>query len=515
MSIRRRIYIFDTTLRDGEQSPGASLTPEEKVKIAKQLEQLNVDVIEAGFPVSSPGEMRGVQMIAETVSKPVICALARMVPKDIDACRKALERAKKKRLHVFLATSQIHREYKLHKKKEEILALAVENIKSARKDFRDIEFSPEDAARTERDFLADAVRAAVDAGATVVNIPDTVGYAVPQEFGDLIRYLVKKIPELGKKVTLSVHCHNDLGLATANSLAAVLAGANQVECTVNGIGERAGNASMEEVVMAIDTRQDFIDCRTEIRLEEITKTSRLVSHLTGMMVQPNKAIVGRNAFSHESGIHQDGVLKKRQTYEIIDPQRIGLTGSQIILGKLSGRHAFSERVKKLGYRLGEKELDRAFERFKKLADQKKYVFDEDIEALIQDEITEIPETWKLEYLKTTVETGRSPEATLKLRHANELLEASSQGDGPVDACYKAIEKITKLKAKLIHYAIQSVTGGKDALGEVSVKLQIEGKEVTGRGASTDIIEASVKAYLFVVNKVSAKLLGPEPEPSPV
>lgn len=513
--MKRKIYIFDTTLRDGEQSPGASLTPEEKVKIAKQLERLNVDVIEAGFPVSSPGEMRAVQLISEAVSAPTVCGLARMVPKDIEACKKALERAKKKRLHVFLATSRIHREYKLHKKKEEILRLAVENIKSAKRDFREIEFSPEDAARTERDFLVDAVRAAMDAGATVVNIPDTVGYAIPQEFGDLIAYLVKKIPELGKRVALSVHCHNDLGLATANSLAAVSNGANQVECTINGIGERAGNASLEEIVMAIDTRKDFMNCYTGIRCEEITKTSRLVSHLTGMVVQPNKAIVGRNAFSHESGIHQDGVIKKRQTYEIIDPKKVGLTGSQIILGKLSGRHAFSERVAKLGYRLGDKELDRAFERFKKLADQKKYVFDEDIEALIQDEITEIPETWKLEYLKTTLETGRLPEATIRLRRGKEVLEAASQGDGPVDACYKAIEKITKLKATLIHYAIQSVTGGKDAQGEVSVKLQMDGKEVTGRGASTDIIEASVKAYLFAVNKVSAKLLGPEPEPSPV
>ncbi len=512
---RRKIYIFDTTLRDGEQSPGASLTPEEKVKIAKQLERLNVDVIEAGFPVSSPGEMRAVQLIADAVSKPVICGLARMVPKDIDACRRALERAKKKRLHVFLATSKIHREHKLHKAKTEILKLTAEGIRSAKKDFREIEFSPEDAARTEPDFLAEVVRAAVDAGATVVNIPDTVGYAIPQEFGALITYLVKKVPGLGKKVTLSVHCHNDLGLATANSLAAVLNGANQIECTINGIGERAGNASLEELVMTMDTRKDFIDCYTEIHFSEITKTSRLVSHLTGMVVQPNKAIVGRNAFSHESGIHQDGVIKKRQTYEIIDPKRIGLSGSQIILGKLSGRHAFSERVKKLGYRLGEKEIDRSFERFKKLADQKKYVFDEDIEALIQDEITEIPETWKLEYLKTTLETGKLPEARIRLRRAKETFEETLQGDGPVDACYKAIEKITKLKAKLTQYAIQSVTGGKDAQGEVSVKLQIEGKEVTGRGASTDIIEASVKAYLFALNKVCARLLGPELEPSPV
>ena len=513
---RRKIYIFDTTLRDGEQSPGASLTPEEKVKIAQQLERLNVDVIEAGFPVSSPGELKAVQLISEAVSRPTICALARTVSQDIDACRRALERAKRKRLHLFLATSQIHRKYKLRKGKKEILDIAAQHIRSARKDFRDIEFSPEDAARTERDFLVDAVRTAVDAGATVINIPDTVGYAVPQEFGELITLLVKKIPVLGKKVTLSVHCHNDLGLAAANSLAAVLAGANQVECTVNGIGERAGNASMEEIVMAIDTRKDFVRCSTQIRLEEIIKTSRLVSHLTGMVVQPNKAIVCRNAFSHESGIHQDGILKMRQTYEIIDPKRLGLSGSQIILGKLSGRHAFNERVQKLGYHLGEKELDRAFERFKKIADQKKYVFDEDIESLIQDEITEIPETWRLDYLKINLETGRPPEATLRLRRQKkEAFEATSQGDGPVDACYKAIEKIIKLEAKLQYYAIQSVTSGKDALGEVTVKLQIEGREVTGRGASTDIIEASVRAYLFAVNKVCARLLGEEPKSSTV
>lgn len=510
---QRKIYIFDTTLRDGEQSPGASLTAEEKLRIARQLERLNVDVVEAGFPVSSPGEMKAVQLIARAVTKPTICALARTVAKDIEACRKALEKARKKRLHVFLATSQIHREFKLRKAKEEIIEIACQSIRSARKDFKDIEFSPEDAARTERDFLADVVRAAVDSGATVVNIPDTVGYAIPQEFGDLIHFLIKKVPELGDQVTLSVHCHNDLGLATANSLAAVLAGANQVECTINGIGERAGNASLEELVMAIDTRGDFVDCYTDIRTEEIMKTSRLVSHLTGMVVQPNKAIVGRNAFSHESGIHQDGVLKKRQTYEIIDPKKVGLSGSQIILGKLSGRHAFGERVQKLGYHLREADLDRAFERFKKVADQKKYVFDEDIEALIQDEISEIPETWKLDYLKIHLETGRPPMAVLKLRREGRVFEAASQGDGPVDACYKAIEKITKLKAKLTHYAIQSVTGGKDALGEVSVKLQIGGKEVTGRGASTDIIEASVKAYLFAVNKICAKLFGRTPQSS--
>ena len=513
---RRKIYIFDTTLRDGEQSPGASLSPEEKLKIAKQLERLKVDVIEAGFPASSPGEMSAVRMISEAVHKPVICALSRMLPKDIDACRKALEKARRKRLHVFLATSQIHREHKLKKDKKEILQLAVQNIQSAKKDFKEIEFSPEDASRTEHRFLVEAVRAAIDAGATSINIPDTVGYTVPQEFEELIRFLIKKNPELGKGVVLSVHCHNDLGLATANSLAAVLAGANQVECTINGIGERAGNASLEEIVMAIDTRRDFIDCATGIELSEITKTSRLVSHLTGMVVQPNKAIVGRNAFSHESGIHQDGVLKKRQTYEIIDPKRVGLSGSQIILGKLSGRHAFSERVRKLGFRLNEKEIDQAFQRFKELADKKKYVFDEDIEAILEDEISRVPETWKLEYLRVVSETGASPRAEIRLGIRSQSREAASEGDGPVDACYKAIEKIVKSRARLVHYGIQSVTGGKDAQGEVIVKLLIEGREVTGRGMSTDIIEASVKAYLFALNKMSARLLSQGSlEPSPV
>lgn len=503
MKVARKIYIFDTTLRDGEQSPGASLTPEEKLKIARQLERLNVDVIEAGFPASSPGEMKAVQMIAESVRRPVICGLSRMMPRDIDACRRALEKATKKRLHVFLATSQIHREFKLKKDKKEILAMAVQNIKSAGKDFRQIEFSPEDASRTERDFLVQIVRAAIDAGATSINIPDTVGYAIPEEFGDLIRFLIKKNPDLGKQVVLSVHCHNDLGLASSNSLAAVLAGANQIECTVNGIGERAGNASLEEVALAIDTRKDFMDCYTGIKLSEITKASRLVSHLTGMVVQPNKAIVGRNAFWHASGIHQDGVLKKRQTYEIMDPKKIGLSGNQLMLGKLSGKHAFSVRIKKLGFQLAEKELDQAFLRFKTLADKKKYIFDEDLEAILQDEIAKIPETWKLASMKVVSETGKKPCAEIKLSYEGQVKEASSTGDGPVDACYKAIEKIVHSQAQLVHYGLQSVTSGKDALGEVVVKLEIDGKEVTGRGTSTDIIEASVRAYLFALNKISA------------
>ncbi len=515
MTAKRKIHIFDTTLRDGEQSPGASLTPDEKLKIARQLERLSVDVIEAGFPASSLGEMKAVAMIAESVRKPVICGLSRMIPRDIDACRKALEKAARKRLHMFLATSQIHREHKLKKNKQEILAMVAQHIKSAAKDFKQIEFSPEDASRTERDFLVQVVRTAIEAGATSINIPDTVGYAIPEEFSSLIHLLIKKNPALGKKVVLSVHCHNDLGLATSNSLAAVLAGANQVECTVNGIGERGGNASLEEVVMTIDTRRDFMNCYTDIKCSEITKASRLVSNLTGMVVQPNKAIVGRNAFWHASGIHQDGVLKKRQTYEIMDPKRIGLSGNQLMLGKLSGKHAFEIRVKKLGFRLAPKELGQAFVQFKALADKKKYIFDEDLEAILQSEIAKIPETWKLVSMKVVSETGTKPNAQIKLSYEGRVKEAISTGDGPVDACYKAIEKIVNSKAKLIHYGLQSVTSGKDALGEVLVKLEIVGKEVTGRGTSTDIIEASVRAYLFALNKVSANSQRAPSQPSPV
>ena len=503
----RTIYIFDTTLRDGEQSPGASLTPEEKLDIARQLERLHVDVIEAGFPASSPGEMRAVDMIAREIRGPIICGLSRMMPSDIDSCRQALEKARKKRLHVFLATSQIHRQYKLKKDKHEILDMVTQNIQSARKDFEQIEFSPEDASRTEPQFLVEVVRTAIAAGATSINVPDTVGYTVPQEFSDLIHLLIKKNTGLGKKTILSVHCHNDLGLAVANSLSAVLAGANQVECTINGIGERAGNASLEELVMAIDTRKDFVKCRTNIRLKEIMKASRLVSSLTGMVVQPNKAVVGRNAFSHESGIHQDGVLKKRQTYEIMDPKRIGWSGNQLLLGKLSGRHAFLERVKKLGFELSSADLDRAFKRFKELADKKKYVFDEDIEAILENDMAKFPMAWKLESMKAHSETGKHPKAWIRLSYENQHFEAESEGTGPVDACYKAIEKIVKSGGRLVHYGIQSITSGIDAQGEVIVKLQVEASEVTGRGASTDIIEASVKAYLFALNKIAARVGG--------
>ncbi|MBP9865371.1 MAG: 2-isopropylmalate synthase [Candidatus Omnitrophica bacterium] len=515
-SKKRKIYIFDTTLRDGEQSPGASLTPDEKLTIARQLERLRVDVIEAGFPAASPGEMKAVAMIAEAVRTPEICGLSRMMPHDIDACRRALEKARRRRLHVFLATSQIHLQYKLKKDKREVLKMVSENITRAKRDFSRIEFSPEDASRTEPHFLAQVIKAAVEAGATSVNVPDTVGYAIPEEFGDLMHFLIKKCPQLGKEVILSVHCHNDLGLAVANSLAAVRAGANQVECTVNGIGERAGNASLEEIVMAIDTRKDLMDCRTDIRMSEITKASRLVSQLTGMVVQPNKAIVGRNAFSHASGIHQDGILKKRQTYEIIDPKKIGLSGTQLLLGKLSGRHAFIERVDKLGFKLSDKDMDAAFKRFKELADKKKYIFDEDVETLVQEGLGQAPEAWKLEHLSVHTETGRKPTAKMTLSYAGKKHQGSSTGDGPIDACYLTIEKMMSMGAKVTHYGIQSLTGGKDAQGEVVVKLEVDGREVTGRGTDTDIIVASVKAYLHAVNKLCAHSVAPlESGPSPV
>jgi len=512
---KRKIYIFDTTLRDGEQSPGASLTPDEKLTIARQLERLRVDVIEAGFPAASPGEMKAVAMIAEAIRIPEICGLSRMMPQDIDACRRALEKARRRRLHVFLATSQIHLQYKLKKDKRQVLKMVSENIARAKRDFNRIEFSPEDASRTEPHFLAQVIKAAVEAGATSVNVPDTVGYAIPDEFGELMHFLIKKCPQLGKEVILSVHCHNDLGLAVANSLAAVRAGANQVECTVNGIGERAGNASLEEIVMAIDTRKDFMDCRTDIRMGEITKASRLVSQLTGMVVQPNKAIVGRNAFSHASGIHQDGILKKRQTYEIIDPKKIGLAGTQLLLGKLSGRHAFIERVVKLGFNLAEKEMDAAFRRFKELADKKKYIFDEDVETLVQEGIGQTPEAWKLEHLSVHTETGKKPKATMTLVYAGKKHQGSSTGDGPIDACYLAIEKMMNTGARVTHYGIQSLTGGKDAQGEVVVKLELAGREVTGRGTDTDIIVASVRAYLHAVNKICAHSAVFESGPSPV
>lgn len=500
----RKIIIFDTTLRDGEQSPGASLNINEKLEIARELALLGVDVIEAGFPISSPGDFEAVKKVAQQVKGPVICGLARALEKDIDAAYDAVKHAARPRVHVFLATSKIHMKYKLKKAEDEILRLAVAAVTYAKRKLADVEFSPEDASRTEPEFLYRVVEAVIAAGATTVNIPDTVGYTTPFEFGPLIKGIRERVPNIGRAV-ISVHCHNDLGLAVANSLVAVANGAGQVECTVNGLGERAGNASLEEIVMAIRTRSDFFkEVTTGVNTREIYKASRLVSKLTGMPVQPNKAIVGSNAFRHESGIHQDGVLKERQTYEIMRPEDVGFEATKIVLGKHSGRHAFQERLKSLGVELTKAQLDKAFAEFKELADKKKEVFDEDLETIVNEEISKIPEVLKIVHFRVSSGDQAKPVAELVLKLRDKTVEAASGGDGPVDACYKAIDKVAGIGGKLLDYQIRSVTGGKDALGEVSVKLESKGMIVSGRGASTDIIEASIKAYVNAVNKLVAR-----------
>ena len=496
----RRITIFDTTLRDGEQCPGASLTPPEKLEIAKQLVRLGVDVIEGGFPIASPGDAQAVKMIAQTVKGPTIAALARSLPADIDAAAAALAPAKKKRIHVFLATSPIHRKYKLRKAEAEILKQAVWAVKYAKRYSRDVEFSPEDASRTEPEFLHQVIEAVIKAGATTVNIPDTVGYALPEQFGALIQGITEQVPNIHRAV-ISVHCHNDLGLAVPNSLAAITHGAGQVECTVNGIGERAGNASLEEIVMSLKVRPEYYRATTGVDTTQIIKASRLVSTLTGIVVQPNKAIVGDNAFRHESGIHQDGVLKHRLTYEIMRPQDIGLGESKLVLGKLSGRHAFAKRLSSLGLRLSGDALDRAFNRFKALADKKKHVFDEDLVAIVEDELPAEQEVYKLVYVHTASGSDTVPTATIRLSKEGKELQDAACGDGPVDACYKTIDRLTGVTAELVDYNLHAVTKGKDALGEVTLRLRSKGFEVSGRGASTDIIEASAKAYLNAINKL--------------
>ncbi len=497
-----KIIIFDTTLRDGEQSPGASLNIKEKLEIGRQLAVLGVDAIEAGFPIASPGDFEAVKAVAKEVKGPVICGLARALKEDIDAAYGAIRRSKRPRIHVFLATSKIHMKYKLKKAEDEILKIAAWAVKYARNKVGDVEFSPEDASRTEKNFLYRVVEAVVDAGASTVNIPDTVGYTTPFEFADLIKGISANVPNISRAV-ISVHCHNDLGLAVSNSLAAVLSGAGQVECTINGLGERAGNASLEEIVMAIKTRRDIFAGRfTDINAKEIYKTSRLVSKLTGMPVQPNKAIVGRNAFSHESGIHQDGVLKKRTTYEIMSPSDVGFGETRLVMGKHSGRHAFKERLKKLGFVLSESEINRAFKEFKVLADKKKEVFDEDLAAIVEDSAAEVPQMYRIEHFYVASGDQVKPTARVMVRFKGKVLNSTSSGDGPVDACYKAIDKITGMKGRLVDYQLRSVTSGKDALGEVTVKLSAGGNKVTsGRGSSTDIVEASIRAYLSAVNKI--------------
>ena len=499
-----RIKIFDTTLRDGEQSPGASLDPKEKLQIARQLSNLKVDIIEAGFPITSEGEFKSVSNIAKEIRDVSIAALARAVDKDIECAARALKHAKSPRIHVFLATSKIHRKFKLAKAKEEIIKTAVKGVKHARKYVDDVEFSTEDATRTEPDFLAEVVESVIDAGAKTVNIPDTVGYAVPEQYASLIKSMKENVRNISKAV-ISVHCHDDLGLAVANSLAAIKAGATQVECTINGIGERAGNASLEEIVMALKTRKDFFGHTTRIKTHEILATSKIVSGLTGLWVQRNKAVVGENAFAHESGVHQDGILKERTTYEIMRPEEVGLPKTKIVLGKLSGRHAFKKRVKELGYELSDEELEHAFNQFKILADKKKDIYDQDIEAIIQDEKSEVPHIYELDSLSISCGPNTVPTAGVRLRVGKDkIIDNATIGDGPIDALFKAIDLLTGTKGKLLDYNIRSITGGKDAMGEVIIDVDVKGKSYRGRATSTDIIEASAKAYLNAINKVVIK-----------
>ena len=497
----RRILIFDTTLRDGEQSAGASMNVEEKLQVAHQLARLNVDVIEAGFPASSPGDFDAVKAVAESIKGPAVAGLARCRDEDIDRAGEALKNAKKPVIHTFIATSDVHVEKKLRKSREEVLEMAIKAVKRAKRYTDLVEFSPEDAARTGFDYLCEVVEAVIDAGATTVNIPDTVGYAIPSQWGAMIRDLIARVPNINKAI-VSVHCHNDLGLAVANSLAAVEAGAGQVECTINGIGERAGNAALEEVVMALKTRKDVFGVEVDINTREFYRASRLVSDVTGFTVQPNKAIVGRNAFAHEAGIHQDGVLKERTTYEIMDPAEVGWKGSGLILGRRSGKHAFSERLKALGYKLSPRDLDKAFERFKIIADKKKEVYDEDLEAIVADEVYAIPTKYHLVYMNVMTSLAGVPTATIKLKTDDTEITDAGIGVGSVDAVYRTIDKLVDAKYKLVDFVVKSVTGGTDALGEVTVKLEAaDGRIYTGRGASLDIVEASAKAYINAINKL--------------
>lgn len=499
-----KIIIFDTTLRDGEQAPGAALTSFQKMEVATQLEKLGVDIIEAGFPVASPDDFAAVSAIARLIKKGAICALARCIYKDIERAGESLKKAKHPRIHLFLATSKIHLKYKFKKAEDEIADIARDSIRQAKKFCSDIEFSPEDATRTERDFLFHMIEMAINEGARTINIPDTVGYSYPQEIYSLTKDIINNVPNINKAV-IATHCHNDLGLATANSLSAVLAGARQVHCTINGIGERAGNASLEEIVMAMKTRKDvFGNFYNNIDTREIYRTSRLVSKLTDFAVPPNKAIVGSNAFAHESGIHQDAVLKKRITYEIMDPHDVGIADSQLILGKHSGRHAFRDRLKTLGFHLDEKQLEKAFGRFKEVADKKKDIFDDDLRIIVEDEIRVSRPVWILHSFEINSGTKIKPMAKVVLIKAGKNLCGISSGDGPVDACFKAIDKITGYKAKLEDFHLEAVTSGKDALGQVNLKLKVKGSVIGGRGASTDIIEAAVRAYIDAANKLKIK-----------
>ncbi|MBM3246550.1 MAG: 2-isopropylmalate synthase [Candidatus Omnitrophica bacterium] len=496
-----KIIIFDTTLRDGEQAPGASMTSPQKLELAYQLEKLGVDVIEAGFPIASADDFKAVEQISRRINKSAVCGLARCIKADIEAAYNATKKARRARIHLFLATSKIHMQYKFRKAEDEILELAKSSTRLARAKCQDIEFSPEDATRTERNFIYRVIEEVIKEGATTINVPDTVGYSYPQEIHSLVSDILNNVSNINKAV-ISIHCHDDLGMATANSLSAVLAGARQVHCTINGIGERAGNASLEEVVMAIKTRRDaFADFYTAVNTKNIFNISRLVSGFTGFAVPPNKAVVGKNAFRHESGIHQDAVIKKSITYEIMDPADVGFTEAKLVMGKHSGRHALAKRLKELGFVLSQDRINALFSDFKALADKKKEVYDDDLIALAEEKTRDTKTAYGLIFVKVTTGTGITPQAEVKIKYKKKIFAACSSGDGPVDAAFKAVDKITRTKAKLLDYRIEAVTKGRDALGEVNVKLNIKDKIISGKWASTDIIEASVRAYLDAINKI--------------
>ncbi|RUT35888.1 2-isopropylmalate synthase [Paenibacillus zeisoli] len=508
----RKIYVLDTTLRDGEQSPGVSLTSQEKVEIALQLQRLGIDRIEAGFPITSRGEVASVQEVAKVITNATVVAFSRSREQDIDAAREALRDAVDPCLHLFLATSPIHREYKLRMDKSKVLDTLEAAIRYGRKYFDKVEFSAEDASRTEIEFLCEVTDRAIKAGATVVNLPDTVGFATPVQFGRIFKTVKERVMGI-ERIQLSTHCHDDLGMATANTLAAIEGGVDQIEGTINGIGERAGNTAIEEVALALETRGDsYGGAKTSLVLSEIYRTSRLVSKLTGMTVPGNKAIVGANAFAHESGIHQDGMLKNRATYEIISPETIGISASKLVLGKHSGRHAFKERLIDLGYSLDEERLNMAFAKFKDLADRKKEVLTEDIRAIMDENVTEGPVPYKLDNIQVSYGNHSLPTAAVRIvREDGSSVEEAAIGNGSVDAVYRAIDKATGLSSQLEDYKIHSVTQGTDALGEVHVVLQMEDMSATGRGVSTDIIEASAKAYLDALNRLAARQSDPERE----
>jgi len=499
-----QVIIFDTTLRDGEQSPGASMNKAEKLRIAEILEEMQVDVIEAGFPIASQGDFEAVEAVASSVKNSVVCGLARAAKGDIARCAEALRQARRGRIHTFISTSPLHMKYKLQMEPEEVYQAVVDSVSYARNLIDDVEWSAEDGSRTDRDFLCRCVEAAIDAGATTINIPDTVGYAVPDEFSEIIAMLFDRVPNVDKAI-ISVHCHNDLGLAVANSIAAVQSGARQVECTVNGLGERAGNAAMEEIVMGLKTRQDHLPYRTNVRTELITKASHLVSTVTGFPVQPNKAIVGANAFAHEAGIHQDGVLKHAKTYEIMTPESVGLKESNLVMGKHSGRHAFREKLKDLGYTFGDNAINEAFKRFKDLADKKKDIYDEDIVAIVDDEV--VRENDRIKFVSLQVVCGSRVEkqtSELELDIDGELRQTTASGDGPVDATFNAIKALTTDTQHLQLYQVHAVTGGTDAQAQVTVRLEENGKTVMGQGADTDTLVASARAYVNALNKLLVK-----------